>query len=495
MAEELSYVDLRPRADGPAPGAAETHLSVLFFGGDRAYKLYKPVDFGFVDASTLARRRELCRREVAVNRRFAPDVYLGVLDLTDETGRVHDHAVVMRRMPVDRRLAALVDGPEGEEVTRQVARRIAAIHASAPRPPEAAAAATRDAVHANWVANAEAMAPFVGSLIDPELDEAVSTLAGRYLDGREALFEQRIAHGFVVDGHGDLLAEDIFCLEDGPRVLDCLAFSDHLRHGDVLADVAFLAMDIERLAGSELARRFVSWYREFAGENHPGSLAHHYVAYRAQVRAKVACLRAAQGDDRAAADAKLHLAMCRRHLERARVRLVVVGGGPGTGKSTVSQRLGDAYGWTVLRSDEVRKERAGLSPTTDVSAPFGTGMYRPESTEDTYGALLGRAEQLLGLGENVVLDASWTSARWRSEARALADRARADLVELRCHAPRGVVIERIERRRQQGGDASDATADVARRLADHADPWPEATVLDTTDPVELITFRAIFLTR
>ncbi len=476
---------------------------MLFFAGGRAYKLYKPVDFGFVDASTVAQRRALCHREVECNRRFSPDVYLGVLDLVDERGRVHDHAVVMRRMPVDRRFATLLDGPEGETVTREVARRIAAIHAMAPRPAAAADAATRDAVRANWDENSAAMAPFVGTVLDAEVFAAVETLAGRYLEGRGPLFDQRIAGGFVVDGHGDLLAEDIFCLPDGPRILDCLAFADRLRHGDVLADIAFLAMDIERLAGPELARRFVGWYREFAGENHPGSLAHHYVAYRAQVRAKVACLRAQQGDPAAAAAAENYLEMSRRHLERARVRLVLVGGAPGTGKSTLAAQLGDRYGWTVLRSDELRKERAGTggtaalaaAPTADAQAPFRTGLYEEAAVDATYRALLARAERLLALGETVVLDASWTTARWRQEARDVAHRGSAELLELRCHAPLAVAAERIEHRRRVGGDPSDATVDIAAKLAGAADPWPEAAVLDTTEPLELTTFRAISLAR
>ena len=120
--------------------------------------------------------------------------------------------------------------------------------------------------------------------------------ARRYLDGRGQLFAARIAHEKVRDGHGDLLADDIFCLDDGPRILDCIEFDDRLRYGDVLADVAFLAMDLERVGAADLGVRFLAWYREFAAENYPETLAQHYIAYRAHVRAKVACLRAGQGD-------------------------------------------------------------------------------------------------------------------------------------------------------------------------------------------------------
>src|SRR5207248_5092618 len=169
---------------------------------------------------------------------------------------------------------------------------------------------------------------------------------------------QRIALGAVRDGHGDLQAEDIFCLDDGPRILDCIEFDDRLRHVDVLADVAFLAMDLERLGAPEAAATFLARYREFARESYPPSLAHHYIAARAHVRCKVACLRHRQGDDGGADAARGLLDLTARHLEAARVRLVLVGGLPGTGKSTVAAALADATGWVVLRSDEVRKDVA-----------------------------------------------------------------------------------------------------------------------------------------
>ena len=107
---------------------------------------------------------------------------------------------------------------------------------------------------------------------------------------------QRIAEGRAVDGHGDLLADDIFCLDDGPRILDCIEFDEALRLGDGLSDVAFLAMDLEHLGRPDLAQRFLDAYREATADVWPSSLEHHHVAYRAQVRAKVAAIRAAQGD-------------------------------------------------------------------------------------------------------------------------------------------------------------------------------------------------------
>ncbi len=254
-----------------AAAVAETHVSVLVFAGNRAYKLKKPVALGFLDFSTRQAREAACRREVEPNRRLAPDVYLGVADVSGPDGNPCDYLVVMRRMPAGRRLAALV----------------------------------------------RAMAPLVGPVLEPELASRAG-LARRYLAGRGALLEHRAASGMVRDGHGDLLAEDIFLLDDGPRVLDCIEFDDRLRYGDVLADVAFLAMDLERLGAPRLAAQFLDCYREFSGHPHPASLMEHYVAYRAHVRAKVACLRHQQGDGAAAGEAAALLSLAVRHLERGR---------------------------------------------------------------------------------------------------------------------------------------------------------------------------------
>ncbi|HWC12775.1 MAG TPA: AAA family ATPase [Acidimicrobiales bacterium] len=468
---------------GPA-AVAETHAGIVFFVGDRAYKLKKPVDLGFLDFRTREARLAACRREVALNRRLAPDVYLGVADVSGVDGEPCDHLVVMRRMPTDRRLSSLVTAgvPVGPDLDR-LAQLLARFHETAVSSPAVDEAAGRDADAARWEANAAEMRPFQGSPLDGRVAEDVRTLARRFIDGRRPLYDQRIAAGRARDGHGDLLADDIFCLDDGPRVLDCLEFDDRLRYGDVLADVAFLAMDLERLGRPDLAAHFLGRYQAASGDSWPTSLADHYVAYRAQVRAKVACLRWAQGDAPSAEAADRLLRLCHDHLRRARVRLVLVGGAPGTGKSTVARGVAPSLPAVVLRSDEVRKERAGLDPSSPVAAGLDEGLYGPEVTEGTYTELLARARVLLGLGHSVVLDATWAEPRWRQAAARLAGEASAELAELRCTAPADVAAERVRRRRAQAADPSDATEEVARVLAGRAAPWPTAADVDTSgDP-------------
>lgn len=478
----------------PYVAVRETHAAVVFLLGDRAYKLKKPVDLGFLDFTTRENRRAACRREVELNRRISPDVYLGVADVTGPDGTVWDHLVVMRRMPARRRLTTLVRaGTPVDEQLRRLARMVAALHADSRHSPQISAQGRAQAVLGRWNDSFRQVRPFRSSVLDDELTGEIERLTVDFLTGRQPLFDDRIATGRVVDGHGDLLADDIFCLDDGPRVLDCLEFDDRLRWLDGLDDAAFLAMDLEHLGAPHLGERFLDWYAEFAADAAPASLRHHYVAYRAFVRAKVACLRHAQGaDPAAAADAAAHAALTARHLRAGQVRLVLVGGLPGTGKSTLAGRLADQLGAVLLRSDRVRKELSGIPPQTPAAAPYQQGIYDQSWTERTYTELLARAERLLSRGESVVLDASWTRAVYREAAAGTATRTRSRLVPLRCEAAPEVATARLRHREHA---ISDADEHIAAAIAAHADPWPQATPIRTDETPDRSVERAAAVVR
>lgn len=461
----------------------ETHTGVVFLLGERAYKLKKPVSFGFCDFSTLPLRAEACRREVDLNRRLAPDVYLGVGTMPTADSLVGEPVVLMRRMPAERRLAELVrSGVDVEDEVRQVARILATFHERTPlqdvdeHAVEVAAEGSREALQARWEANLDEAQRFAGSVLDGADLAEIARSVEEFLAGREPLLSHRVAEGRIVDGHGDLLADDIFCLPDGPRILDCLEFDDRLRYVDRIDDVAFLAMDLERLGAPRLTAGLLGWYREFSADPAPPALVHHYIAYRAFVRAKVACLRAEQGDPAAGVEATDLLGMTRRHLGASAVRIVLVGGLPGTGKTTLAGRIADELGYVVLSSDRIRKELAGLDPLEPAPAAYLEDLYTPANTAAVYAELLGRAELLLGRGESVVLDASWSSALWRTAATHLAERTHSRLTLLRCQAPTDLAAGRMTHRR----GPSDATADVAQAMGAAGDAWPEAHSIDTS---------------
>jgi aminoglycoside phosphotransferase family enzyme/predicted kinase len=469
--------------EAPPAAVVETHTATLFFVGDRVYKLKKPVDLGFVDFSTREQRRAACHLEVDLNRRLAPDVYEGVADLTGPDGVLCDHLVVMHRMPEHLRLSRCVErGDDVADALRAIAHQVVTLHTSAPSDPawhHVAEINGPDGLRQNWADGFDQLRPHLGDRVDREVGERSEALVHRYLDGRGPLIAGRIAAGRVREGHGDLQAEDVFCLPDGPRILDCLEFAPRYRWGDVLLDVAFLAMDLERLGRPDLATRFLAWYRELSADSWPDSLVHHDIAYRAHIRAKVGVLRSVQAGGRVPPAVTALFAQSLDHLERARVRLVVVGGLPGTGKSTVAAALGERLGAVVLRTDEARRNLPAGAPGTPGS---GIDRYEPAAVHAVYAALLEEARELLGRGEHVVLDATWADPAERAAARAVAEATSADLTELCCVLAPEVAAARIRARSRAGTDPSEATPDVAAALAERFAPWPEATELDTAAP-------------
>lgn len=452
----------------------ETHSGIVVLAGELAYKVKKPVDLTFLDFRREVDRRAVCLREIELNRRLAPDVYLELASFTRPRAGSSEPVIVMRRMPDELRLSTLIHS--GADVTahlRALARLIARFHAAARRAPEIAAEGTPTRLRSRWVANLDQSETACAGVLDPAEAADIRRLALAFVDGRGPLFDERVRAGLIVDGHGDLLAEDIFCLPDYPRVLDCLEFDDRLRWVDVLDDAAFLAMDLDRLGRPDLARQFLDWYEEFSAAPAPASLQHHYVAYRAFVRAKVSCLRAAQGDPAAAADATRCARLALEHLRAGEVRLVLVGGSPGTGKSTVASALADESGCALLSSDAIRRELTSIE-----------GRYTTEAKDAVYTELVHRARRALERGESVVADATWAQAAWRQLAAAAAKQTASRLVSLECVAPVAITAARAQRRKATGHDLSEADATIARTLATNRDPWPEAVRIDTSGPVD-----------
>ncbi|HUJ67733.1 MAG TPA: AAA family ATPase, partial [Acidimicrobiales bacterium] len=364
----------------------------------------------------------------------------------------------------------------------EVAAVLVAFHAGAERSATISRWASPTAIETTWEDNFREVGRFVGTVLDPAVEAQVRTLVQAWLRRHGPLLDARIAAGRVCDGHGDLQAEDIFCLDEGVRILDCIEFSDPLRYGDVCADVAFLAMDLERLGRPGAAERFVSEYESLASERFPAPLLHHYVAQRAYVRAKVACLEWEQGLRGAEARARQLHALAVRHLRLARPAVLLVGGLPGTGKSTLAAGLAARTRWRLLRSDEIRRQ---LQPTVATGAARhptapGRGRYAPEAIGAVYAELVRRARELLDRGEPVIIDASWIDAGQRAVARRVAADTGSDLIELCCSCDDATAAERI-RRRRGGEDVSDATPEVRDLMAEKMNPWPSATVIDTSD--------------
>lgn len=459
----------------------ETHTGMVVLVGDRAYKGKKPIVTDFLDFSTVRRREDACLREVRLNRRLAPDSYLGLAYLSDPGADAPEPVVVMRRYPDALRLASMVR--RGEAVgghLSAVADRIAHFHAGAARSRSVDACATVPAIAERWQENLTELRRHGGTVLASEKLAEVQRLAMQFLDGRGALLEGRIADRRIVDGHGDLIADDIFCLPAGPVLLDCLEFDDQLRYVDGLDDAAFLAMDLEFLGRRDLADSFLDEYRRFAVDPAPEALAHFYIAYRAVVRAKVDCIRVGQGDAGAVGDAARHLDLALGHLRAGTVQLILIGGGPGAGKTTLARALGERLGATVISSDDVRREMQAVGDLDGVAGSYDAGLYSPDKVDAVYATMLRRARPLLAGGRSVILDGTWRNAKHRNDAREVARQEHCRTGELACTLAVEEAVARVEGR---VSTTSDATPQIVSAIARDQHIWAEAHHIDTSRPL------------
>lgn len=442
----------------------ETHTGIVFLVGDKAYKAKKPLTTDFLDFSTPECRERACQDEVALNRRLAPDSYLGVAHFSGPGDGPAEPVIVMRRYPDDTRLASLAKNNEPvHHHLCVIAEKLARFHKDATRGRAIDAEGKARAVSARWQQNLLELERNSGGIIPRDSIGEAARLATRFISGRGPLFAQRIAERRIVDGHADLLADDIFCMPDGPALLDCLEFDSHLRYVDGIDDAAFLAMDLEFLGRKELGDHFLDEYRRRADDPAPRSLADFYIAYRAVVRAKVDCIRVTQGHRDAAADACRHIDIALEHLRASTVRLIVIGGGPGTGKTTLSQALAQEIGAQVISTDDVRRELQQSGAITGRVGELDAGLYRPENVSKVYDEVLRRARLSLSGGSSVILDGTWRDAHQRERARHVADETVSTIVEFTCSVPLEQASGRIKDR---PASSSDATPEIAAALGE-----------------------------
>jgi aminoglycoside phosphotransferase family enzyme/predicted kinase len=452
--------------------------------GDYAYKIKKPLDLGFLDFSTLAKRRAACEEELRLNRRLAPDLYLGVASVTgtpdapriDGTGDCMEYAVRMRRFDraqeLDRLLAA--DALPAERID-ELARCIARFHAEVPcaRPADPWGSA------ATALANAAANFEHVRRLEHaPAVAARIATLE-RWTHATHrriaSAMDERLRLGFVRECHGDLHLANMVLFEDRVLVFDCIEFNPALRWIDVMAEIAFTVMDLLHRGRRDLAQRFLNDYLEETGDFAGLAVLRFYVVYRAMVRAKIAAIRATQETAPAARardheDFLAHLALAEACARTAPPALVVTCGASGSGKSFAARALAGTGEWIRVRSDVERKRLAGLAATERSGSGLGTDLYAGSMTVRTYAQLAKAARVALDAGYPVVVDATFLSRRLRDAFRGLAAGLEVPFVVLVPHVSPATMRARVEARAAAGGDPSEATVEVLERQLADAEP-------------------------
>jgi uncharacterized protein len=475
----------------------ETHISRVFLAGSYVYKLKKPVKYDFLDFSTTEAREHACREEVRLNRRLAPDAYLGVVPVIhapsgayqfEGAGRVVDWAVEMRRLPTELTLDALHRrGKLRPEHIDRLAATLVGFYRSL-TPVSLTSHEYRDRYLSHVRGNLRELLA-VKHHLPRGVVERVHGFQLQLLILQPALFEQRVRAGRIVDGHGDLRPEHI-CLSDPIVIFDCIEFSPDFRRIDIVDELAFLAAECDFLGADWVGSQLLASYQQQSGDRPAAVLLDFYKSYRACVRAKVAALRAeqlqGQGREAAAAEAQRHVALADKYVASwVRPLVLVVGGLAGTGKTTLATSLADALGAELLRTDVVRQELFGAGPH---AAKADGGIYRREARDRVYDEIFRRAAALHADRIAIVLDGTFSTLDLLRRARALAVDPRSIFLAIECICRPDVAHQRIGMRLAEGRDASDAVPELHDIQRMRWETWPADVPqiqIDTEQPLNI----------
>lgn len=508
---ELLHFLKRPGSYPHAPGEVrhiQTHISHVFIVPPYVYKLKKPVDFGFLDYSSLAKRRKYCRREVQLNRRLTEDIYLGVVgivrreggyligsvDQDPDSGSVVEYAVKMRKLSDEYFLHSYIE--EGRLTDRhldRVAERLARFYTGQQGSKELAEWGAMEKVKVNTDENFNQTKRFIGDTIEGDTFRAIRHYTDAYYEQHRDLFRQRREEGRVVDGHGDLHLEHIYITPDEVMVYDCIEFNDRFRYGDLAADLAFLAMDLDFRGCWREQRYFVSRMTGKLGDRDLERIITFYKCYRAYVKGKVKSLQSTEeevppGERGEAADlASRYFSLSLRYaLLGSDAMVVIFMGRVGTGKSTLAGWLSDRLKVSRYSSDHIRKRSMGLPLTDRTPRDQRPKLYSREMSEHTYGVL---GDKAAGSDEStVILDATYSKKGDREKLVEKLESGGRDYLFVEARCPDGTIKERLRGREEQIGVVSDARLEDFEKLSKAYEPPAE---LDASHLIPVDTNQSI----
>lgn len=466
----------------------ETHISWIILTGPYAYKIKKPVNFGFLDFSTLDKRHFYCQEELRLNRRLAPQLYLAVVAITgkptspriDGSGPALEYAVKMHQFQEQDLLAERATrGELTEAILQSLAQRIACFHQSAARvsaeDPYGDPDLIQEAARQNFAQIAQTDRAILAELkawTETEFDHLRSNMA------------ERKHQGFIRECHGDLHLGNIVLWQGQPLPFDCIEFNPALRWIDVISEIAFTVMDLCARGCKPLGFGFLNDYLSLIGDYAGVRLLRYYLVYRAMVRAKIAHLSGQQHPDEIAyqRDFEHYLELARAFSHAKRAALCITHGFSGSGKSYASRHLASHLGALHLRSDVERKRLAGLEATADSKSQLGGGIYTPDLTHRTYQKLWDDARTILTAGYPVIVDATFLKRAYRDRFKELAASLKLPFLILDFQATEEVLRQRILKRIQERHDPSEADLTVLEYQLRHHDP------LDPSEQAATLSF-------
>jgi len=454
----------------------ETHISQVFVGDKYVYKIKKPVDFGFLNFTTLKRRQYYCKREVELNKRLAKDLYLGVKKIyfdgnnfsfqKKEGSKVYEYAVYIKKINEKKILYNLIiDGRLIKGIDR-LAKTLYDFHKSVPIY-KGKDYGDIKSVSFNTKENFEQVQSYIGRTIDKETFDIIKDYTEKFLVVNKELFKDRKKNGFVKEVHGDLHSQHI-CIDDDIIIFDCIEFNNRFRISDILEDIAFLLMDLEYKGRYDLSKELKKYYFDYYKPAYNEELLNFYKVYRAYVRGKIEGFIADGINDyeqkeKVIKKAKDYFSLARFYIEKNSIDFnpLIFMGVSGSGKSTVANYFKENL--TILKSDEIRKEIVGMRKDEHQYVSYGEGIYSKEISEKTYSELIKRGIKIAKEGKKVILDATFISPEGREKAlKTLLENGLSPLF-LNFFASEKILKERVLKRMREEKDVSDAHLEILEK--------------------------------
>lgn len=442
----------------------ETHISLVFLTGKYVYKIKKPVDFGFLDFTTLEKRKLFCQREITLNRRLTNNVYLDLLKITRKdselllglnySSEIEEYVIKMRQLSdEDTLLSLLKQNAINDDKIERLAQRLATFYLGAEQNSQIEQFGSIETITTNTEENFSQTESFVPVIIPEQEFQFIRTATRDFIKKHEPLFIRRIADGWIRDCHGDLRCEHIYFEPDSIQVIDCIEFNDRFRYSDVGTDLAFLLMDLDFQGYGGVGQKLLEHYVRASGDPDVFFLLDFYKCYRAYVRLKVSCFQMT-GDgvskeqyEHLMKEAKKFLNLASYYAEIFRKpTLWLICGLPASGKSTLAGEMASRASIPLFDSDKVRKELFGIKPDQRVDEDFGKGIYNPEASERTYARLKELGLRELEKGNSVILDATYGHRESRKALADIAERNQANFVIVHCSASLDTIRKRLLKR-------------------------------------------------
>lgn len=479
----------------------QTHVSFLFITDCFVYKIKKSVNMGFLDFTTLDRRRFYCEEEVRLNRRLCPDIYLGVVDIRETPagavingkGTIIDYAVKMKRLPEERMLSRLLQEDQATPGDmKRIAATIANFHATAERGPDIDQYGSIENICYNWEENLKQLHEYVGVSLTKEQLLCISSWVKHFIDRQRDIFDLRRAEGFIRECDGDIHAGNI-CITDRIYIFDCIEFNKRFRCCDTAADLAFLLMDLDYNGKITLSRTVRDQYQNLTGDHGLSQVIDFYKIYRAVVRGKVESFRlkdpAIPGDEKDIARQRAisYFRLSRGYIVRQQLRPTVflTCGLTGSGKSVLASALSFELGLESIIADVVRKEITGTAGGN--LSGYGEGIYDSRSNDATYRELLVQCQKVVASGSSVIVDATFRRKPDRSCFRSRAAELGAEFVLLLTQCPDDIIKERLDRRKNDPDAVSDGRWEIFQQQKEEFQPvGPEEGLtipIDTSLPL------------